>query len=162
MQIRDYIKVTDLSQICHFHATYYYECFGWDEEFEAYVADALSEFVLRKNSREKIWIADTDGQVKGAIALVMADDETAQLRWYYVVLEMRGQGLGKELMARLIQFAKEMNYKKIILWTEASLKEGIEIYRRNGFVKSEELIHHRWGQMIKEEKYIRDITENRG
>jgi GNAT superfamily N-acetyltransferase len=152
--IRDTLSIGDISAVILFHALYYSACYGWDEEFEAYVALPLAQFVLRRDGRERIWIVEERGTVSGAIALVAVDAGTAQLRWFYLQPHLRGKGIGKELMKRLLAFAVEKRYKTIILWTVSTQKEAIGLYLRNGFVKTEETTHVKWGREITEEKYV--------
>ena len=114
LTIRDKIKVTDIGQIVLFHAEYYSKKYGWNEDFEAYVAKPLAEFVLRNDKSEKIWTVEKEGFVKGAIALTRVTNKVAQLRWFYLVPELRGQGIGKKLMEHLVSFAETKKYEEII------------------------------------------------
>ena len=46
---------------------------------------------------------------------------------------MRGQGIGKKLIQRLIEYCKEKNYQKIFLWTVDELLIARKIYEEFGF-----------------------------
>ena len=105
LKIRDTIKVTDIGQIVLWHADYYSKKYGWNKEFEAYVAIPLSEFVLRKDAREKIWIIEDESKVKGSIALTRFSGTVTQLRWFFIDEELRGMGNGKKLMEESIRIA---------------------------------------------------------
>jgi N-acetylglutamate synthase-like GNAT family acetyltransferase len=58
------------------------------------VAGPLAEFVKAASPRGRLWLAERDGRVVGCIAIVEADATTAQLRWFLVVPQERGAGLG--------------------------------------------------------------------
>jgi ribosomal protein S18 acetylase RimI-like enzyme len=156
--IRTTIRLTDLSQIVLFHATYYHELYGWNEEFEAYVAKPLAEFVLARDPGERIWIVESGGEVKGAVALVKADADTAQLRWFYVEQELRGRGIGSELITLLLEFAAGAGYRQVILWTASNLLEAISLYKKHGFSLVEEEEHLAWGKQVTEQKWVKKVT----
>jgi N-acetylglutamate synthase-like GNAT family acetyltransferase len=122
------------------------------------VAKPLSEFIIARDPRERIWIVESDGKVKGAVALVKADEDSAQLRWFYVEPELRGQGIGIELISLLLDFAAEAGYKQVILWTAASLYEAISLYKKHGFSMAEEKEHLIWGQHVVEQKWEKQVT----
>ena len=144
--IRDKIKVTDIGQIVLFHAESYSQKYGWNEEFEAYVAKPLAEFVLRKDKSEKIWVVEKDQEVKGAIALTKVTDKVAQLRWFSVVPELRRRGIGKKLMEHLVSFAEMKKYAEIISWTVSDLTEAITLYKKFDFKLEEEKKTHNLGK----------------
>jgi hypothetical protein len=62
----------------YLHGTIYAAEHGWDHTFEAYVAGPLGAFGLRKNPRERIWLAEEENEVYGSIAIVESDPDTAQ------------------------------------------------------------------------------------
>ena len=155
--IRSAVHLADLSQIVLFHAMYYHDKYGWNEEFEAYVAKPLAEFVIARDPRERIWIVESDGRVKGAVALVKADELTGQLRWFYMEPELRGQGIGSELITRLLSFAAETGYQRIILWTASRLYEAIALYRKFGFTLEEEREHFVWGNRVVEQLWSKGL-----
>jgi GNAT superfamily N-acetyltransferase len=155
--IRDFIKVTDIGQIILWHSEYYSKKYGWNEEFEAYVAKALSEFVIRKDNKEKIWIIENESKVKGSVTLTKVTVTIAQLRWFFVDEELRGMGYGKKLMEQLLSFAKSSGYSEIILWTTYELSEAAYIYKKYGFELIEEFNHFVWGKEVTEQNYSKKI-----
>lgn len=99
LSIRMDLRPCDIGSIILQHGLYGREQ-GWDATFEAYVAGPLSECVRRADPRERIWIAEQDGEFRGCIAIVAAAPETAQLRWFFVDAKARGLGLGRRLLDR--------------------------------------------------------------
>lgn len=108
------------------HGVIYARERGFDPTFEAYVAGPLAECVSAGSPRERLWIAERDGQLVGCVAIVAASASTAQLRWYLVDPGCRGSGLGKRLLAEAIAFCKDQGYADVILWTESALTTAAE------------------------------------
>lgn len=151
--IRTDLRAGDLGAIVLLHGINYARERGWDATFEAYVAAPLSEFVLRAGPRERLWIAEIEGNLAGCIAVVEASPETAQLRWFLVDPARRGAGLGRQLLRRAISFCRECGYTEIMLWTEGSLTAAGHLYRAAGFRKVEEKPVRLWGAEIVVERY---------
>jgi GNAT superfamily N-acetyltransferase len=151
--IRTNLKPGDLGALVHLHGAIYANEHGFDPTFEAYVAGPLSEFVLSASRRERLWIAEDDGHIVGCIAIVTASQTTAQLRWFLVVPDARGAGLGKRLLAEAVTFCKESGDRSVILWTVSALKAAARLYQSAGFRKVEEKPGRMWGVDVVEEKY---------
>ena len=48
-----------------------------------------------------------------------------------VLANFRGQGIGKQILARLVQTAKEMGFSSIVLHSQVS---AIPFYEKHGFI----------------------------
>ncbi len=153
IMIRTKVRSGDIGKIVLMHADHYWKEHGFDHEFEAYVASPLAELVLRKREDERLWVVEKDGRVEGSLALTRVDQNTSQLRWFYLEPELRGHGMGRQLMNELIAFARSKGYSKVILWTVDNLWDAIRVYERNGFKKVETRAHRMWGLDIVEERY---------
>jgi GNAT superfamily N-acetyltransferase len=151
--IRTEVRPGDIGSMVLIHANYYSKVHRWNEEFEAYVAIPLAELVLRKRPDERLWIVESDGDVKGCIALARSDEGTAQLRWFYLDPSLRGKGLGTRLVMDLLAFAREKRYRRVILWTVDSLWDAIRVYERCGFRAVERKAHKVWGLDLVEVMY---------
>ena len=152
--IRTEMVPGDFGEIVRLHGVLYAEEYGLDNTFEAYIAAPLSEFVLTKDRRgQRIWVVEAGEKVAGCIAIVRNTEGVAQLRWFILTPETRGKGLGRRLMDEAVKYSREAGYRRIILWTFSELETAIALYRRWGFVKTEEKAHHIWGRDLIEEKY---------
>lgn len=153
-KIRHHIKPGDIGYLTYLHGVLYAKEYDYDQKFEAYVACGLAEFVQSFNSsKDRLWLAETNGQIIGSIAIVGHSGVDAQLRWFLVHPDHRGLGIGKELLKKAIQFCKKRKYKTIFLWTTSELTEAGRLYTRFGFMKTEEKTHEIWGRRVTEERY---------
>jgi putative acetyltransferase len=78
------------------------------------------------------------GKVLGTIGLYPLDEEMVELRKMYFLPSLRGRGLGRRLLERMIAIAKQKGYRRIYLETASRLKEAVHLYESVGFRPFEE------------------------
>lgn len=139
----------DIGWITHRHGVLYAEEYGFDETFEALVAEILTRFIQHHDARrERIWIAEQDGESVGSVVVTDAGNLVAQLRLLLVEPQARGKGLGKRLIDECVNFSKRTGYTKIKLWTQSILLEARHLYEKSGFRLVEEKPHTSFGQEL--------------
>jgi GNAT superfamily N-acetyltransferase len=137
----------DLGWVIHRNGILYYEEYGWDETFEALVAEVLGKFVRKLDpARERAWIAERDGKIVGSIFCVSKSKTVAALRVLYVEPSARGLGIGNRLVDECIAFARKAGYQTLTLWTNSVLDSARRIYQAKGFMLIEEERHHSFGK----------------
>jgi GNAT superfamily N-acetyltransferase len=136
----------DMGWVIHRQAALYHQEYGWNEEFEALLAEIAAAFIRAfKPGKERCWIAERDGQTLGAVFLVRDTDEIAKLRMLYVEPSARGLGVGRALVAACLGFAREAGYRSVTLWTNDILAAARRIYIDEGFRLVSEERHHSFG-----------------
>jgi DNA-binding MarR family transcriptional regulator/GNAT superfamily N-acetyltransferase len=148
----------DMGWIVHRHGALYGQEYGWDETFEALVAEIAATFIKDFDAkRERCWIAEKDGEIVGSVLLVKQSDEVAKLRLLYVEPKARGLGIGKRFVEECIRFARAAGYRRLTLWTNDVLHAARAIYSAAGFrlVKAEP--HRSFGQDLVGENWEMEL-----
>ena len=148
----------DMGWIIHRQAVLYAQEYGWNNEYEALVAEILAKFVREFDpARERCWIAEKDGKVIGSVFIVRQDDTTAKLRLLYVDPCARGLGIGSRLVEECLRFSRQVGYMKMVLWTNSILTDARRIYDKAGFHLVEEEAHHSFGKDLIGQVLARDL-----
>ena len=137
----------DIGWITHRQAVLYNREYGWDETFEALVAEILAAFIRNFDPRrERAWVAERDGEIVGSVFVVRKSDEVARLRLLYVEPSARGLGIGTRLVDECIRYARSRGYRTLTLWTNDVLVSARRIYVAAGFRLVDEQAHHGFGK----------------
>ena len=81
---------------------------------------------------EAIVVYEGDTPVGGG-AIRKYSETDVELKRIFVQPEYQGQGVGRQLVSRLIDWAKELGYERMILETGELLKESCALYQKLGF-----------------------------
>ncbi|OEF98136.1 bifunctional helix-turn-helix transcriptional regulator/GNAT family N-acetyltransferase [Desulfuribacillus alkaliarsenatis] len=152
--IRFFKDSNDIDYIVDKHRDIYGKEYGLGSEFISYVEKYIRQFQQTHNKeKEAVWIAETNSKVVGAIAAVMVDDSTVQLRWFLLEPEVRGRGLGQRLMNVAIEFCRDKGYEHAFLWTLDKLDTARHLYRKYGFTITETKENNTWAKNFTEERW---------
>src|SRR5450755_1842799 len=124
----------DMGWVTHRQAVLYHREYGWNEEYEALIAEIMSKFISNFDPAfERCWIAEREGEIVGSVFVVRKTAVTAQLRLLYVEPSARGLGIGARLVDECVRFARKKNYRKMMLWTNSVLTAARRLYEAEGF-----------------------------
>ena len=82
-------------------------------------------------------VEDRSGRLLGTYGLFPLTRETCELRKMYFVAEIRGLGLGKQVLQRAVNHAWRLGFKAIVLETISVLDRAVRLYTHFGFVPME-------------------------
>ena len=151
----------DIGWVIQAHGALYAREYGWDESFEAMVAEIAANFLQNFDpAKERCWIAEMDGENVGSAFVVRAEGESgeggegtkaaevaevAKLRLVIVDPKARGLGIGARLVEESIRFARAKGYRELTLWTNDVLHAARHIYQAAGFRLIDNEPYHGFG-----------------
>jgi len=150
----------DLGWVIHRHGALYAREWGYDESFEALVAQIVADFVRQFDARrERCWIAEREGERVGSVALVRdpEDDDVAKLRLLLVEPRARGLGIGARLIDECLRFATSRGYSRLRLWTHSELLAARRLYTAAGFACTASEPYTSFGRKLVSETWERAL-----
>jgi DNA-binding MarR family transcriptional regulator/ribosomal protein S18 acetylase RimI-like enzyme len=118
------------------HGEIYVAELGYPPVFERYVVQAFSDLVATfAPPRDRIFVAERDRRFVGSIAVKGLPNATAQLRFLLVEHHARGHGLGRRLVQRVLDHARALGERRIVLETASDLVAARALYTGCGFRK---------------------------
>lgn len=78
-------------------------------------------------------VEDASGEIVGTVGLFAKGNGLCELRKMYLLPAMRGKGLGRQLLERMLAEARRRGFTRMELETSSKLVEAIALYRRYGF-----------------------------
>nr|WP_321245519.1 GNAT family N-acetyltransferase [uncultured Psychroserpens sp.] len=111
--------------------TYFYV-----EPYDEEVLSKPEKYIINKGGY--IFFIKSKDIVLGTVALMPTDEPFVfELTKMSVLPNQRGQKIGQQLLQYCIDFAKENNFKSLMLYSATKLENAIYIYRKFGFIELE-------------------------
>jgi len=152
------LRVGDAGWLIQQHALLYQQDDGFDDSFEALVAEILADFIRYHDPEcERGFIAERDGVRLGSVFCVRETTKTAKLRLFLLLPEARGLGLGKRLLGECMSFAKSVGYCEMKLWTHESHHAACALYRSFGWQLTGSKPVHSFGVDLIEQSWRVDL-----
>ena len=158
--IRTELRPGDIGYIIHMHGRLYGEEYAFGIAFETYVAKGLCEFYGQYDPiKDRVWICEHQGRIVGFQLLMHRERDAAQLRYFILGSEYRGMGLGRRLMDLYMEYLLRTGYRSSYLWTTHEQQVAAALYKRYGFVLTEEKASEAFGKPLYELKFeLHDTT----
>jgi GNAT superfamily N-acetyltransferase len=154
ISIRTDLRPGDIGYITYLHGVLYAKEYDYGISFEGYVAAGFQEFYRQYDAeKDRVWICEHNSKIVGFLLLMHRPESTAQLRYFLLLPEYRGIGLGKKLMRMYMEFLNDKKYKHSYLWTTHELYSAASLYKREGFTLTEEKESLAFGKPLKEQRY---------
>ena len=153
----------DLGWIVQRNAALYAAEYGWNADYEGLVARIVADFAEDHDPHlERVWIAELDGRPVGCVMCVRDEaPATARLRLLLVEPDARGLGIGDRLVTAVVDFARGVGYRDLVLWTNDVLAAARRLYQRHGFVLSAETPHRSFGKDLTGQDWRLDLHGTR-
>ena len=103
-------------------------------------SDASTNYLYNVFQQPKsiLWVVEMNGSVLGCCGVFPTDglpDGHAELVKFYLSKDIRGLGIGKQLMEQSIISATELGYKKLYIESFPQFSKAVRIYEKIGFRK---------------------------
>tara|TARA_B100001027_G_scaffold64789_1_gene43927 strand:- start:601 stop:1068 length:468 start_codon:yes stop_codon:yes gene_type:complete len=122
------------------YSKYFYELnYDWLNEY-FYVED-YDKKILKNCKKEiidnggHIFFAIYDFNVVGTMALMPRGKGVYELNKMAVRKDLRGNGIGNQLIKFIIDYSKDKGFNSVILYSNTVLKNSIHLYNKFGFKK---------------------------
>ncbi len=138
---RDADDLNGLSEILREYLTWdidqFRELTGVEIDIETFFDNTFKEISLYFPPLGRLILAREDRRLVGVGFLKPIRNEICEIKRMYVLPDQRGKGLGKALLVRLIDGAKEIGYGKILLDSACYMTAAHSLYRSAGFTDVE-------------------------
>jgi len=104
--------------------------FGFEEK-DLKVLNDPERHILQPGGH--IYFAHLDGEIAGCCALIVNGEQSYELAKMAVREDLRNQGIGKALLAHVIEAARSLRAHKLTLGTNSRLTNAIHLYESVGF-----------------------------
>ncbi len=135
LRIRDRLTDGDVEQMIELHRRVYQPEFGMNDTFVDRVGDGIREAHAAgwPERSGAVRLADHDGELWGCTALTDEGGGVGRVRWFVLMPELRGTGLGRRLIGEVIGEARSAGLHTLRLETFSALTSAARIYREAGF-----------------------------
>jgi GNAT superfamily N-acetyltransferase len=148
IEIRRKLRPGDLGAIVALHGRLYSAEFGVDSTFESMVASSVAKAGEGgfPGLREGLWIVERNGEIGGSMAYTDEGGGVAMVRWVLFEPQLRGRGLGRQLLGELLDEVEVHGYSRVALLTFSDLRTAAHLYRAHGFEVVWAETGPRWGR----------------
>jgi len=107
--------------------------FFYVEEYDEKVLKNCKQEIIDKGGY--IFFALYENEVVATMSLIPRDKNIYELNKMAVKKDLRGNGIGHQLIQFIIDFSTKNNFKSVILYSNTILKNSIHLYNKFGFIE---------------------------
>jgi putative acetyltransferase len=111
----------------------YQEALGVDLGFQGFEAELRGLPGGYAPPRGRLLLAHAGGSLAGCVALRAVDAETCEMKRLYVRPRFRADGVGRQLVQRVMDEARAQGYRRMCLDTLPTMDGAQRLYERLGF-----------------------------
>lgn len=127
---REY-RAGDAEAFCKLNVQWIAKYFGLEEKDVEILSDP-EEHILRAGGH--IYLATFEGEIAGCCALIVNGARSYELAKMAVREDLRNQGIGKRLLAHVLEAARRLGAHRLTLETNSKLTNAIHLYESLGFL----------------------------
>ncbi len=101
------------------------------EPLDKELLEQCEETIINKGGY--IFFAKVEEEIAGTFSLIKIEDNVYELGKMAVSPKFQGQKIGQQLLEFCIDFARDQNWRKLILYSNRILENAIYIYQKFGF-----------------------------
>jgi len=93
-------------------------------------------FSLFQTPKSQLWVAEANDKIVGCCGIFPTEnlpEGCTELVKFYISEKGRGKGIGKALLEKTIESAKELGYSQIYLESIPEFSTAVSIYEKQGF-----------------------------
>jgi len=97
--------------------------------------DVLKVEQFYQQTGGEFWVVEQQQVLVGTAGYypISRGNQAVEIRKMYLLLEVRGKGLGKFLLKQLESAIAQRNYQEIWIETASVLTEAVQLYEKNGY-----------------------------
>ncbi|MDR1121075.1 MAG: GNAT family N-acetyltransferase [Dysgonamonadaceae bacterium] len=123
------------------------------------IDDELSTFPEKYSEPEGTFlIAKENNEIVGCVGIKKLENGICEMKRLFVNDRYRGNGTAKKLVEMIIEEAKLKHYERMRLDTLDTMKEALNIYRKNGFYEIESYYNNPADGVIYLEKILQEMS----
>ena len=126
--------------------------FGFEQDVPAAVVHVMQHLAQFAPPAGRLLLVVEGEEVLGCGGVRPIDSGVAEIKRMYLRPEVRGQGLGRQLLDALLAAARQQGYREVRLDTDGLMSAAHQLYRAAGFVPCDPYpeseipveLHERW------------------
>lgn len=95
-------------------------------------------YSLFQKEKSELWVAEWNEEIAGCCGIYPSDNLPngfVEMVKFYLSAEARGKGIGKALMIKSIESAKEFGYTNIYIESLPEFDTAVSLYEKSGFIR---------------------------